>query len=216
MAKVNIKIEGISYRVEEGKTILEAAKTCGYEIPSLCAFNHGECNNGSCRVCLVEVTGARGLVAACVYPVSEGMEAEEIFKAMSEEFTPIFIFISELDQFINTIYKSEYDMKGFVENVFSKGQNNNIYFFADLSIRNKASAGGYPAFESFIGYRKGVHVGGKTVGNTILNFDYIPYNERGKAERAGLATLPEVYDEKETSRVVIPLVKKTGKEEISK
>ncbi len=40
MAKVNIKIEGISYRVEEGKTILEAAKTCGYEIPSLCAFNH--------------------------------------------------------------------------------------------------------------------------------------------------------------------------------
>ena len=148
--------------------------------------------------------------------VSEGMEAEEIFKAMSEEFTPIFIFISELDQFINTIYKSEYDMKGFVENVFSKGQNNNIYFFADLSIRNKANAGGYPAFESFIGYRKGVHVGGKTVGNTILNFDYIPYNERGKAEWAGLATLPEVYDEKETSKVVIPLVKKTGKEEISK
>ena len=74
MAKVNIKIEGIPYRVEEGKTILEAAKSCGYEIPSLCAFNHGECNNGSCRVCLVEATGARGLVAACVYPVSEGME----------------------------------------------------------------------------------------------------------------------------------------------
>lgn len=74
MAKVNIKIEGISYQVEEGLTILEAAKKCGYEIPSLCAFNHGECSNGSCRVCLVEVVGARGLVASCVYPVSEGME----------------------------------------------------------------------------------------------------------------------------------------------
>ena len=60
---VNIKIEGVSYQVEEGLTILEAAKKCGYEIPSLCAFNHGECNNGSCRVCLVEVVGARGLVA---------------------------------------------------------------------------------------------------------------------------------------------------------
>ena len=71
---VNIKIEGVSYQVEEGLTILEAAKTCGYEIPSLCAFNHGECNNGSCRVCLVEVKGARGLVASCVYPVNEGME----------------------------------------------------------------------------------------------------------------------------------------------
>ncbi len=74
MAKVNIKIEGVPYEVEAGMTILEAAKACGYEIPSLCAFNHGECSRGSCRVCLVEATGARGLVASCVYPVNEGME----------------------------------------------------------------------------------------------------------------------------------------------
>ena len=74
MANVNIKIEGQPYVVEEGMTILEAARKCGYEIPSLCAFNHGECSRGSCRVCLVEATGARGLVASCVYPVAEGME----------------------------------------------------------------------------------------------------------------------------------------------
>ena len=74
MEMVNIKIEGIPYQVEAGLTILEAAKKCGYNIPSLCAFNHGECNQGSCRVCLVEATGARGLVASCVYPVNEGME----------------------------------------------------------------------------------------------------------------------------------------------
>lgn len=74
MAKINIKIEGVPYQVEQGLTILEAAKACGYEIPSLCAFNHGECSRGSCRVCLVEATGARGLVASCVYPVAEGME----------------------------------------------------------------------------------------------------------------------------------------------
>ena len=74
MAKVNIKIEGIPFEVEAGLTILEAAKQCGFEIPSLCAFNHGECSQGSCRVCLVEATGARGLVASCVYPVAEGME----------------------------------------------------------------------------------------------------------------------------------------------
>ena len=74
MAKLNIKIEGQAYQVEEGLTILEAARECGYEIPSLCAFNHGECSLASCRVCLVEATGARGLVASCVYPVAEGME----------------------------------------------------------------------------------------------------------------------------------------------
>ena len=74
MAKVNIKIEGQAYQVEEGLTILQAAKECGYEIPTLCAFNNGECSLASCRVCLVEATGARGLVASCVYPVAEGME----------------------------------------------------------------------------------------------------------------------------------------------
>ena len=74
MSKVNIKIEGKDYQVEAGLTILEAARQCGYEIPSLCTFNHGECSQGSCRVCLVEVKGARGLVASCVYPVNEGME----------------------------------------------------------------------------------------------------------------------------------------------
>ena len=76
MALVNIKIEGHSYQVEEGLTILEAARLCGYEIPSLCAFNHGQCSKASCRVCLVEAVGggARGLSASCVFPVAEGME----------------------------------------------------------------------------------------------------------------------------------------------
>ena len=74
MSTINIKIEGMPFEVEAGLTILEAAKACGFEIPSLCTFNHGECNQGSCRVCLVEATGARGLVASCVYPVAEGME----------------------------------------------------------------------------------------------------------------------------------------------
>ena len=74
MAKINIKIEGQSYQVEEGLTILEAARQCGYEIPTLCAFDKGQCSLASCRVCLVEATGARGLVASCVYPVNEGME----------------------------------------------------------------------------------------------------------------------------------------------
>lgn len=74
MAMINIKIEGVPYQVEEGLTILQAARKCGYEIPSLCAYNKGECSRGSCRVCLVEATGARGLVASCVYPVNEGME----------------------------------------------------------------------------------------------------------------------------------------------
>jgi len=74
MSLVNIKIEGVPYQVEAGLTVLEAARRCGYDIPSLCTFNNGQCSQGSCRVCLVEATGARGLVASCVYPIAEGME----------------------------------------------------------------------------------------------------------------------------------------------
>ena len=74
MALVNIKIEGKEYQVEAGLTVLEAARRCGYNIPSLCSFKDGQCSLASCRVCLVEVKGARGLVASCAYPVNEGME----------------------------------------------------------------------------------------------------------------------------------------------
>jgi NADP-reducing hydrogenase subunit HndD len=74
MSLVNIKIEGVSYQVESNLTILEAARICGYNIPSLCSFDGNKNNVASCRVCLVEVKGARGLVASCVYPVNEGME----------------------------------------------------------------------------------------------------------------------------------------------
>ena len=74
MSLINIKIEGMPFQVEDGITILEAARSCGYTIPTLCSFNHGECSLASCRVCLVAINYSRSLVASCVYPVSDGME----------------------------------------------------------------------------------------------------------------------------------------------
>ena len=73
MDMVNVKINGIAVSVPKGSTILEAARYAGVEIPTLCYLK--EINEiGACRICVVEATGARGLVTACVYPVSEGME----------------------------------------------------------------------------------------------------------------------------------------------
>jgi len=72
---VNCKINGIAVSVPEGSTILEAARAAGVDIPTLCYLK--EINEiGACRICVVEATGARGLVAACVYPVAEGMEVK--------------------------------------------------------------------------------------------------------------------------------------------
>ena len=70
---VNIKINGMSYEVAAGSTILEAAREAGIDIPTLC-FLKDVNQIGACRMCMVEVKGAKSLVAACVYPVNEGME----------------------------------------------------------------------------------------------------------------------------------------------
>ncbi len=70
---VNIKINNKPYTVPKGSTILEAARYAGIEIPTLCYLK--EINQiGACRICMVEVKGARSLVASCVFPVNEGME----------------------------------------------------------------------------------------------------------------------------------------------
>ena len=70
---VNMKINNIPVSVPEGTTILEAARSVGIRIPTLCYLK--EINAiGACRICVVEVKGARSMVAACVYPVAEGME----------------------------------------------------------------------------------------------------------------------------------------------
>lgn len=73
MDTVNVIINGRSYDVPQGSTVLEAAKYAGITIPTLC-YLKGLNEIGACRLCLVEVKGARGLVTACVYPVSDGME----------------------------------------------------------------------------------------------------------------------------------------------
>ena len=75
MNTVNVKINNISLQVPEGISVLEAAKYANIEIPTLC-YMKGLCEIGACRICLSEVKGGRSLVAACVYPVFEGMEVQ--------------------------------------------------------------------------------------------------------------------------------------------
>ncbi|MCR5693743.1 MAG: [FeFe] hydrogenase, group A [Clostridia bacterium] len=73
MKMINLKIDGTPVTVPEGTTILEAARQAGVKIPTLCFLK--DINEiGACRMCVVEIKGARALQAACVYPVSEGLE----------------------------------------------------------------------------------------------------------------------------------------------
>ena len=75
---VNLKINNNPVSVPEGTTILEAAAKLGLKIPTLCHINwdcfHVEHRSGSCRICVVEVTGKPNLAPACCTPVAEGMD----------------------------------------------------------------------------------------------------------------------------------------------
>ncbi|MBE6569478.1 MAG: 2Fe-2S iron-sulfur cluster binding domain-containing protein [Ruminococcaceae bacterium] len=75
MDMVNVKINGADYSVPAGITVLEACKYANIDIPTLCYLKDINAI-GACRLCLVEVKGARGLVAACIYPVNDGMEIQ--------------------------------------------------------------------------------------------------------------------------------------------
>ncbi|MDD2628016.1 MAG: NADH-dependent [FeFe] hydrogenase, group A6 [Clostridia bacterium] len=69
---IKFKIDGNEVEVKAGETILDGARKLGIDIPTLCFLK--EINEvGACRMCLVEVEGARGLVTSCVYPATEGM-----------------------------------------------------------------------------------------------------------------------------------------------
>lgn len=69
---ITLTINGQTVQAPKNATILEAARSAGIHIPTLC--HHPElAPEGACRLCVVEATGARTLVASCVYPVAEGM-----------------------------------------------------------------------------------------------------------------------------------------------
>lgn len=70
---IKLKINNQEIEAVEGSTILEAARANNIHIPTLC-YLKDLTGTGACRVCQVEVKGARNLCAACIYPVSEGME----------------------------------------------------------------------------------------------------------------------------------------------
>ena len=69
---ITLTIDGIQVTVPDGTTVLEAAKEAKINIPTLC-YLKGINQIGACRICMVEVEGARGLAAACVMPAGDGM-----------------------------------------------------------------------------------------------------------------------------------------------
>ena len=69
---INLVIDGTKVQVEEGKTILEAARKAKIDIPTLC-YLKGINEMGDCRMCIVEVEGRKGFATSCIQKAEEGM-----------------------------------------------------------------------------------------------------------------------------------------------
>ena len=80
---INLTIDGLNVTVPEGTTILEAARTAGIDIPTLC-FLKDINEAGDCRMCIVEVEGRRGFATSCIQKVEEGMVVKTNSKDVSE------------------------------------------------------------------------------------------------------------------------------------
>ncbi|WML35041.1 NADH-dependent [FeFe] hydrogenase, group A6 [Clostridium sp. OS1-26] len=102
MSLVTLTINNKQLQVEQGTTILQAAKLLEINIPTLCHLNlHDGVENkpGSCRVCMVEVEGRRNLAPACTTPVFEGMVVKtNSIKAIKARRTVVELLLSDHPQ----------------------------------------------------------------------------------------------------------------------
>lgn len=120
-----------------------------------------------------------------------------------------FLFIANLAEFISHIYAPAGgvgEMGALVENLLDKGGNRDIFWFACLKQEDRNALLGRKAYELFVRRKAGVHFGGKVSEQRIFDFDHVPYTEKSRAEKTGVAMLP--YAEEETVRkVAVPLWK---------
>lgn len=104
--KIKLKIDGMPLSVDEGTTILKAAMQLNIHIPTLC-FHDDLCVAGNCRVCVVEMKGAKTLPASCAMPVAEGMEIQtNSLKVRTARRHIIELLLSEHNAKCTTCYKN--------------------------------------------------------------------------------------------------------------
>ena len=141
--------------------------------------------------------------------LASGMDESDIYVQI-QAFQPIFIFIDSLDEFFHMVYSPPDGvgaMAEFVENIMEKGYLHNIYFFAAYDYSSAAHSIGCKAFNSYISYKSGIHLGGNTASQRIFDFSSIPYSEQAKVTRPGVGLIPPDAYTPAARKVMIPLLK---------
>lgn len=140
--------------------------------------------------------------------IQKDISDNEIFDSMSK-FEKIHIFVADVTKFIESIYNPQDDvgnMSGFLENITEKGVYHNIFFYGCVNPDESSRVIGYKAYDNFVNYKSGIHLGGNLAAQRIFNFSNIPYTELTKATKKGMGLIPSIEDESIAEKVIIPLV----------
>lgn len=142
--------------------------------------------------------------------LESGADEQMIYAEMKKE-PAIYIFISDLSEFFRAVYQPESgvgNMSGFVENIMEKGSLHRIYFFGCLKAEDETTLVMYKAYNSYVSYKKGVHLGGNFSAQKVFNFQNISFANLAKNMKKGLGYVPDEEDETTGLQVVIPLARK--------
>ncbi len=135
-----------------------------------------------------------------------GLNEQEIYEEM-QVFPPIFIFLSDLPEFIRSAYRPAGQVgtiNGTLENIIEKGMYHNIYFIGCMNIEDASEMGGYRAFKNFVSYKAGVLLGGNAASQRIFNFQNIPYQETTKSLAKGIGLAASEEDDTAAVKIVFP------------
>lgn len=141
--------------------------------------------------------------------LAAGFDEAEIY-AQLQRFQPIFLFIDNLDDFMKAVYippEGVGSMAGFIENIMEKGYLHNIYIVAGYDYSNSTHSTGRKAFNHFISYRTGIHLGGNVAAQRIFDFSSLPYSAQSKVTKPGTGLIPPNEYLSAPQEVIIPLLK---------
>ena len=135
-----------------------------------------------------------------------GATEDEIYGSM-QKFEKHIIVIGDLPEFIK---KSDNPGEGFTSmtrflcNLLEKGALHNIYWIAAYDQDRSAEISGIASYAAFVKDKNGIHLGGNTQAQRLMQFDHLPYAQQGRKLKAGIALLP-THEEDSTLSVAIPL-----------
>jgi len=141
--------------------------------------------------------------------VESGDTDEDLYVHMKQN-RKIFILIGNLTDFAEHVSHPDEGVDAlapFLTVLLERGAGHNVYWFAGFNPDDSAKAAGLGMYLSFTKYKTGIHFGGNVSAQRVLDFEYLPFNERSTVLKPGIGLLP-MQEGDSTAKVVIPLYRR--------